>query len=383
MLKDSALAVLQVAKIAKKYNYNMKDCHGFNVLIENNKPKFIDLGSFHENSEGVTGWEPYREFLRFYYYPLCMWRDGFEYTSKLSIFSANLTPHTEHYIYKYRYLKNLNNNFLEKSIKARFSFSDIACKSSDMIYSKTRGKNFIFRNVIRYLKYFIDSSKITLSQNLDWLEKDVQKINRKEINSQWKNYHSKISKKKSRFEYIIKYVNEYCYDARTAIDVAGNQGLFSLKILKESSIEKVICQDLDEQAIDLGYKAHRNSNEYISYVNYNFIAPIVKTTHPLPSERFKSDVVFALALLHHLILSQGFSLDDILGELDKYSNKYVCIEFMPKGLWVHEDGDKVNVPSWYNLDWFREKFLRYFYILKEEQIAENYVVFLGEKKGSQ
>lgn len=88
MLKDSALTVLEVAKIAMEYGYNMKDCHGFNVLIENCQPKFIDLGSFHENKDGCTGWEPYREFLRFYYYPLYMWKDGLEFCSKLSIFSA-------------------------------------------------------------------------------------------------------------------------------------------------------------------------------------------------------------------------------------------------------------------------------------------------------
>jgi len=82
-----------------------------------------------------------------------------------------------------------------------------------------------------------------------------------------------------------------------------------------------------------------------------------------------------------LILSQGFSVEDILEEFKKYTNKYVCIEFMPKGLWRYKDGDNINIPSWYTVNWFREKFVKYFDVLKEEQIADNYIVFLGKKRG--
>jgi len=133
MLKDSALAVLEVAKIAEKYGYNMKDCHGFNVLIDRNKPKFIDLGSFHKNKDGVRGWEPYGEFLRFYYYPLYTWADGLNYISKLSIFSANLTPHIEHYLYKYKFLRLLPINIIDKLVKLNLTPSIIACWSYDRI----------------------------------------------------------------------------------------------------------------------------------------------------------------------------------------------------------------------------------------------------------
>jgi len=375
MLRDSALTVLRVAKIARKYGYNMKDCHGFNILIENNQPKFIDLGSFHKNKNGSTGWEPYQEFLRFYYYPLYTWKDGLEYISKLSIFSANLTPHSEHYIYKYRFLRFMPSTLLDKIIKLKFLFSNISCKDTEFLNEKLKNRNSVIRRAILTIKSLINRSKFTTSQDLDKLEKIIRNIKRKNTNSQWKYYHTNISKKKIRFDKIIKHINTYCSDAKTAIDIGGNQGLFSSKILDETNIERIICQDLDEQAIDIGFKSHKDSKKNISYVNYNFIAPIIKTTHPPPWERFRADIVISLALMHHLILSQGFNINDILEEFIKYSEKYVCIEFMPKGLWVH--GAKVNVPSWYTVEWFREKFKKYFKILVEEQIAENYIIFLG------
>jgi hypothetical protein len=379
MLKDSALAVLQVAKIAGKYGYNMKDCHGFNILMEGNKPKFIDLGSFHPNREGCTGWEPYGEFLRFYYFPLFMWKDGMEYTSKLSIFSANLMQPTEHFVYRYRFLRFLRGKLLERLIKFVFLFSNIARMDYMSMNKKFQKKNKLVTSGAKTVKELINRSGIFISQDLVKLENRIQKIKRKELNTPWKEYHSLISKKSNRFEKIIDFVNIHCSDARTAIDIAGNQGMFSSMVLQETGIERIICQDLDEQAIDIGYNAQKG-NENISFVNYNFIAPIVKTTHPFPHDRFKADITFALALLHHLILTQGFDLDDILIELDKYTNKYVCVEFMPRGLWVYKDGSQVNIPEWYTSDWFRDNFLKHFDLLAEEQIAENYIVFIGKKR---
>ncbi len=379
MLQDSALAVLNVAMIARRYGYNMKDCHGFNILFEHNKPKFIDLGSFHRNKPGCTGWEPFTEFMRFYYYPLFYWKDGMEYFSKLSIFSANLTPHAEFFVYCHRWMRWLKRPLMEKLIKLRFLPADIACVGNETLQRKLTGKPRPVAAAFMAVKKLIDIMPFTASQNLARWQRKIRAMKRRETATMWKNYHNDISRKKERFESIIKYVNELCPDAQTAIDIAGNQGAFSLIVLKETGIRQVICQDLDEQAADAGYRMNRGVEENISFVNYNAIAPIVKTTHPLPSERFQADLVFTLALLHHLILTQGFSLEDILGEIGRYTRKYICMEFMPKGLWTY--GSEVKVPEWYTVDWFREEFTKHFDIMKEEQIADNYIVFIGKKRG--
>jgi len=380
MLKDSALTVLKVAKIAKKYGYNMKDCHGFNILIDKQKPKFIDLGSFHVNKKGVTGWEPYQEFLRFYYYPLYTWAKGLNYTSKLSIFSANLTPHIEHYLFKSKILRYLPENFIDKFVKLNLLLPTIACWDYDRIKKISDNK---IKVLVKSLKKVIDKTNFTISQNLVKLERKIEKLNKRSSHTHWANYHDKISKKEMRFNKIITLINKYCSDAISAIDIGGNQGKFSEKLLKETSIKKVICQDLDEDAIDKGYKRNQKIKLNISYVNYNFMSPIVKTTHPMPWERFRSDIVIALALLHHLILTQGFSLDDILKELKKYTKKYICVEFMPRGLWTYDMGENYNVPNWYTIDWFKISFEKHFSIIHNEQIEANYIVFIGEIKNGE
>ena len=70
MLQNAATTVLKVAIIARNYGYNMKDCHSLNILFEGINAKYIDLGSFDPNMSTTTGWKPYMEFMRCYYYPL-------------------------------------------------------------------------------------------------------------------------------------------------------------------------------------------------------------------------------------------------------------------------------------------------------------------------
>ena len=373
MLKDAALAVLNVGRIALKYGYNMKDCHGRNVLFDNNSPKYVDLGSFHLNREGVTGWQPYEEFLRFYYYPLFMWKDGLEYVSKLSIFSEDIPPHSEHFVYRHRMLRHLNARTLSVLLRAYFMQSRLALCDNQFLVEKTAGQHPLIRLVAKISKRFARVPSI------ESLERLIAQIKRKDTVTVWREYHDKIAGKPQRFDEIIGLVRQCCPDARHAIDLGGNQGLFSSKILAETAIETIICQDFDEEAIDRGYVAHKMTNEHICFANYNYIAPLVKIGYPVPADRFKSDIVFACDLLQHLILSQGFSLEYILKEIATYSRQYICVEFMPERLWTHQDSDNIHVPPWHTVDWFRSNFSRHFQLLTERQIAENHIVFIGAK----
>jgi hypothetical protein len=111
------------------------------------------------------------------------------------------------------------------------------------------------------------------------------------------------------------------------------------------------------------------------------MAPVAKLSWPLPAERFKADIAIALALSHHLILSQKYDLTDIFSNLASYTRKYALIEFMPLGLWT--TGQVPNVPEWYTKEWFKKGFERYFNVLLEEKIAENNILFVGTPCGRQ
>ena len=68
MLKDAAKAVLDVNIISKKYGYETKDCHSFNIVYDGTIPKFVDLGSFISIEPGSKTWKAYEQYLKSYYF---------------------------------------------------------------------------------------------------------------------------------------------------------------------------------------------------------------------------------------------------------------------------------------------------------------------------
>ena len=204
MLQDAALMVLKVARIAWSYGCNMKDCHGMNVIFENSQPKFVDLGSFHINPEGVCGWQPYEEFLRFYYYPLFMWKDGLEYASKSIIFNPYPMPHSEHLIYKYKALKCLSPASLPVLVRLLFLRSRLALCDHKRLEAKLTGQPNAVRFVAKAAKRWAKNPSI------DSLEKMTKSLKRKRTATAWRDYHAKLNgAKKQRFDSIFGLVNRY------------------------------------------------------------------------------------------------------------------------------------------------------------------------------
>jgi len=375
MLKDAALLTIQVAEIAAKYTYNMKDAHGLNVLFDGMNPKFIDLGSFEKNQKGTVTWKPYEEFLRFYYYPLTMWSYGNAYLGKMSIYFANLTTHCEFYIYKNKFYALMPKKLLDRFILLKF----ITLRINTMSFKAIEEKFSIRRQKqLKFMKKIMNFLKIGSNGNFKKARNKISKVRKKYINSAWAGYHTEIQLKRERFRRVVQYVNEIDEQVTTAIDIAGNQGDFTTYLLENTDIQRAICLDYDEQAIDTGYLKNKNIHENLTYITYDFMGPVAKLSWPLPHERFSCDIAFCLALTHHLLLTQKYDIDTIFLEISKYSKKYVFVEFMPLGLWV--TGAEVNVPAWYTVDWFQKNFEEYFVFLKVEKIATNNILFIGEVK---
>ena len=76
-------------------------------------------------------------------------------------------------------------------------------------------------------------------------------------------------------------------------------------------------------------------------------------------------------------MTQGYSFEYIIEILSRYTCKFICIEFMPNGLWLR--GNPVRVPPYYKLENFLNYFERKFNLLAQKQVDENYVVIIGEK----
>ena len=138
--------------------------------------------------------------------------------------------------------------------------------------------------------------------------------------------------------------------------------------------KKNIHLDYDVNACNEAYLFYTKNNLPIDIICTNFLELMNDKSL---CDKLKSDIVLALALTHHLILSQNINLSALLNTLNDFTNQYILVEFMPLGLW---NGYNTPIlPDWYNLNWFRTHFEKYFTLIAEDQIETNRILFVGKK----
>ena len=168
---------------------------------------------------------------------------------------------------------------------------------------------------------------------------------------------------------------------KSIVEFAANQGMFSAILAENSRIEKIVAIDNDEQAVDIMYKLlsqNRLSNNCVRK-----IFPMVRRfnysiSYGLP-ERIKADAVIALAMTHHLILTQNMVTESMFRIFSQFTKRFIFVEFMPLGLWdgVHEPPP---TPPWYTEAYFVENMEKYFRVLMRMQLGKNRILFVGELK---
>lgn len=350
MLKDASLFLLKLNELLKKYGYNLWDGHLWNVCFHNNQPMFIDFGSIVSAEEG-SYFE--QEFIHTCCYPLILFSQQESYLAKALLSSPSCI-----------YQRTIPSHKIEENPVIR-----------QCIRKYFNGLKFSnrFHKIKKLEKQLLDPLFIEKHINNNMLAKtmwdDYQNDFFKEIEA------GKLHERFSRFEKIKNYMQTYCPDAKSVTDLAGNQGGICYYLEKNiPQLQNLVSIDYDEKAIESAYKYFKTHKTKLNIILGNFMLPIRESF----SRAYQSDVVLALAVTHHLILSQGFHLSSIFETIKSYSNKYVFIEFMPWGLWG--GGDKPSIPDWYTQDWFRKIFEQYFTLLHIEDFGMNRILFIGKIK---
>ncbi|MCB9360305.1 MAG: hypothetical protein H6587_02120 [Flavobacteriales bacterium] len=386
MLKDAALVVLEINQIANKHGYELKDAHTLNILFNSTKPMFVDIGSFEKRSSS-SEWQAYQEFLTSLVIPLIFWSKNKHYIVRKMLesnfhrmFTAPNQSIEDSGLLNLIGSNNIPFNF---SLKNKILFKT----TKEIAFWKTIMKipNFILRKImgreINLIKYEQKSEELTTIYPIAKIKEFITSLPNPTLGSNWHGYHQKYYNENgtinysNRFKRILEIIKNLG-TINSVIDLAGNEGYFSLLLNQELDIKRIILTDYDENAIDTAYKNLKKSkinNITPLLLNFMFTPDLEGTT-----KRLKSDVAIALAVTHHLVLTGNFSINAIFERLKMYSNKFVIVEFMPLGLWAVGDKNLPEVPEWYTLDWFRSEFENYFDKIIEEQLEENRIVFVGK-----
>jgi SAM-dependent methyltransferase len=141
---------------------------------------------------------------------------------------------------------------------------------------------------------------------------------------------------------------------RKVIDIGCNAGHFSCLAAYEGA--EVHALDYDENAIELFYHTLQVENQQLPIT---LSIRDVTNWHPQYLFPCVADMVFALALTHHLSLGQNLSFERIAWLLSQYASSTLITDFMPRGLGV----DRIHpdpLPSFYTLENFMDALRPYF-----------------------
>ena len=368
MLKDAARAVIDLNEELMKHGFSTYDCHPFNVVFDGPTPKYVDIGSFSVSKGRDMPWDALPEFYDWYLRPLSLYRNRHLHRAVQCMFREATWGISE---YEYLSMSGRRSFWANRtgrvSLKGRnFFVSDIPrfARLFLRLCAEEGNHPFLAKAITRYAN-LIPWGSISLRQDMLFprLRKVVEGAKIRYPMTQWSEYHDETSfdlleagnteARPERLRIVERILAEI--KPGTVLDIGANQGLFS--ILASKTGARVVSSDSDIFAVDRLY-------ERVRAKGYRNITTVVMSLNGIPQgwqkglfckrsapERFRSEMVMALALTHHLSLSQSFGFDAIASIFSEFSERYLITEYMPNGVGVgkpHPD----PLPPWYTLDNF-------------------------------
>ncbi len=332
MFLDAARMICALQAFLRQRGWQLLDPHNQNVAFCGTRPVYLDIGSFAliENGNEKMGNE----------------------------FVLN------------HWLKPL----------ALYKYTDIDWKT--IVTSLSFGRIFVSKLLEKENGLLIDFEEV--------LQNGDTSVRHSTANSEWGKYSdSQFDRSgkvvEERFEFYIDLIKELKASGEqinSMLDIGGNSGVLDELLVDEGIIENACIIDYCEDAISNGYRRigrKTSCEEKITFCCSPFFNDY-DLTRIKREQRFKSDIVFACALTHHLLLSQRLERRTIGELLASYSRKYVVVEFMPLGMWA--EGCVPSPPSWYTYDWFVAGISEYLEVLWKKQIDTNRVCCFCKKKNS-
>jgi len=219
-------------------------------------------------------------------------------------------------------------------------------------------------------------SKVGLTGLLEGLCKTISKLEWKPGGTEWGDYYNDTNYTDTSFETKRKHISAFLDDINPSYvwDLGANIGLFS-RIASERSIATVAF-DIDPSAVEINYRQIRKQND-------RFLLPLIlDLTNPSPglgwdsaerdslTDRGPADCIMALALIHHLSISNNVPFDRVAAFFAKLCSDGLIIEFVPKSdsqaqrLLRSREDVFIN----YDREHFEQAFSEYFTIQRAEAI---------------
>lgn len=367
-LKDAALLTLAIQKASLEFGMTLKDCSAYNVQFHNGRAVFIDTLSFEAYVEG-SPWTPYQQFCRHFLAPLALMSHTDVRTSRLSQL----------------FMEGIPLDLASKLLPARTRFNPGLFLH---IHLHARSQSRYSDKPVGRARFKQQVSKLALMGLLDSLESSVKKLRYTPSGTEWADYYNDDSYTSAGLDHKKRVVSEFLGKAAPKVvwDLGANTGVHSR--LASTTGARVVAFDVDPACVEQNYLQVVRAGER------NILPLLLDLTNPSPSigwengerssieQRAQADTVMALALIHHLAISNNLPLGRIAEYLGRLCVSLI-IEFVPKSdhkvqklLATRED-----VFPDYTPECFERDFGRIFEIVDSQKITESErVVYLMTRR---
>ena len=356
-LKAAALTTIAIQKKTIEFGMSLKDCSAYNVQFFKGKPVFIDTLSFEKYNKNRP-WVAYRQFCQHFLAPLALMRYRDIRLSQLFRVYLDGIP------------LELASTLLPFS--TRFQFSLL---SHIHLHAKSQ-KHFGQKKTVKTPNY--QMSHLSHRGLIDNLENAVKKLKVQMQETEWAHYYEDTNYSLEGMQHKKQIVEEFlsAVNPHVVWDLGANVGMFS-RVASSKGIQ-TICFDIDPIAAEKNYLMCIDKGEI------NILPLIIDLANPSPSigwehkermsllERGPTELVFALALVHHLAISNNLPFYKI-ASFFKGICKSLIIEFIPK----HDSqiqrllANREDIFSDYTQQSFEYEFSKYFTICKSVHIKDS------------
>lgn len=365
-LKDAALLTLKIQNLAIEKGMTLKDASAYNIQFFKGKPILIDTLSFDDYEDGKP-WDAYRQFCQHFLAPLAL-------MAKVDIRLNQLTR-----VYIDGIPLDLASKLLPWITRLNIGVATHIHlhAGAQKKYSESQGKGTGESRV----------SKTGLLGLIDNLKSTVKALEWKPQGTEWADYYDITNYSSDAFDLKKNLVKEFVQAAGggTIWDIGANTGEFSRPV---ADFGNVVSFDIDPAAVEKNYRQVKTAKEV------GILPLVLDLTNPsgdigwANSERDSlagrgpADVVMALALIHHICISNNVPLESF-AEYLRTLGKNLVIEFVPK-----EDSQvkillatRKDIFPRYNLEGFEEAFSKSFEIVNKKPVEGSLrVLYLMKSK---
>jgi hypothetical protein len=365
-LKDAALATLSIQKRALKLDMSLKDASAYNIQFVRGKATLIDTLSFEIYKEGEP-WVAYKQFCQHFLAPLALMAYRDVRLSQLLRVYIDGVP------------LDLASGLLPAKTKFNFGLlthihvhAGAQKRYSDKVVAPRKG----------------GMSRQALTGLIESLESTVKKLTWKPAGTEWGDYYENTNYTDSAFEHKKQLVEEWSVEKKPALvwDLGGNTGVFSR--VAASSGAFTVSFDIDPAAVEQNYRTVKIKKDQ------NVLPLVLDLTNPSPAlgwdnnERdsfgFRGpvDMVLALAVIHHLAISNNVPLPQ-LAKFFAAHCKWLVIEFVPKtdSQVIKLLASREDIFPDYTREGFETAFSTCFVIRKSESVRDSErMLYLMERK---